>query len=74
MYANPAARTLLRLDDTKSPAGDSLLSYIAPAERDKIAERNRNREQGVPVPEEYETNRPANGWDRIFLPCGSVQH
>jgi PAS domain S-box-containing protein len=55
MYANPAARTLLRLDDTKSPAGDSLLSYIAPAERDKIAERNRNREQGVSVPEEYET-------------------
>jgi PAS domain S-box-containing protein len=55
MYANPAARTLFRLDDTKSPAGDSLLSYIAPAERDKIAERNRNREQVVSVPEEYET-------------------
>ncbi|KUG15456.1 hypothetical protein ASZ90_014873 [hydrocarbon metagenome] len=54
MYANPAARTLFRLDDTRSHLGDSFLSYIPPAERDMIRERTRKREQGEPVPDEYE--------------------
>ena len=53
MYANPAARALFRLDDTRSPLGDSFLSYIPSAERDMIRERSRGREQGEPVPDEY---------------------
>ena len=55
MYANPAAMALLMLDYARSPKGDSFLSYIAPSEREKLAVRSLKRQQGEPVPDEYET-------------------